>query len=133
MGNSRIVRYVAYIVEILLAFIVQNTPNLLPEIFGGKAILMLPLAISFAIFENEITAIVFSLICGLLADCGYGGAIGYYAITLMIMCYVVSVLAGNYIRPDILSAILVAVIGIPIIICGQFLFYYAAALSDIIR
>lgn len=124
MNGFRIVKYTAYAVEIILALIWQATPYLLPEVFGGKAVLLLPLAISIAIFEPEIPSLIFAMVCGLLADCSYGGTIGFYAVTLLVFCYPISILNTHYIRKSLLTAMLEALIIIPLILILQFLFYY---------
>ncbi len=127
MNRFRIVKYAAYGVEIILALVWQVTPYLLPELFGGKAVLLLPLALSIAIFEPAVPSMIFAVICGLLADCSYGGAIGFYAIMLLLMSFVISNLNSVYIRTSLLTAMLEALIVIPLIIFLQFLFYYVFA------
>ena len=127
MNGFRIVKYTAYAVEIILALVWQVTPYLLPEVFGGKAVLLLPLAISIAVFEPEIPSLIFALVCGLLTDCSYGGAIGFYAIALLLLCYPVSILNTHYIRTSLFTVMLVALVGIPLILFLQFLFYYVFA------
>ncbi len=127
MNKLRILKYAVYAVEIALSLLIQGTPYLLPEVYGGKAVLMLPLALSFAIFESDIPSMVFAVICGFLADCSYSGPIGFYVITLLILCFTVSNLNGSYIKTNLLTAMLLAVIGIPVIIFLQFLFYYVFA------
>ena len=47
-------RYLAYAIEILLVFIFQTTPQLLPEIGGSKPVLLIPVALTIAFFEEEI-------------------------------------------------------------------------------
>lgn len=124
MDKFRIVKYTAYGLEIIIAFIIQTTPYLLPEVFGGKAILLIPLALSVSVFEKEIPSMIFGAVCGLLEDCSYGGTIGFYSISLVVTCYVVSVLTENYIRTNLLTAMLASFFCIPAIISLQFVFYY---------
>ncbi len=124
MNNIGIVKYVTYSIEILLALVIQGTPHLLPEIFGGKAILLIPLAVSIAVWEKQIPAVIFGAVCGLLIDSGYSGPIGFYAITLAAACCMISFLMENYIRTNLLTVMLAALIAIPSIIFLQFIFYY---------
>ncbi len=130
MNRLTIIKYVIYVIEILLALLIQGTPYLLPELFGGKAILLLPVAMTIAIFEDEIPSLIFAVLCGFLADCSFSGPIGFYVITFSVLCYIVSMLNGNYIRRNLLTAMLAAVIGIPVILFLQFLFYYILAGYD---
>ena len=50
----KVLRYSAYAVEILFAFVIQATPYFLPSMFGEKAVLLVPLAISMAVSEKVI-------------------------------------------------------------------------------
>ncbi len=125
--NKRVIRYILFALEILILYLVQVTPYLLPEVFGGKAILLLPAALSMAVFENEIPAMVLALVCGLLTDCAFSGPIGFYTIVLMIACYFISLLYQNYVRKTLLTVMLVSLTVIPLTLTLQFLFYYVFA------
>ena len=88
----------------MFAFALQATPYLLPEIFGEKAVVLLPLALSVAFFEDESTAVIFGAFCGMAADLASCGNIGYFAISLTVICFVISVLSG-YVKRNFLSAL----------------------------
>ena len=124
MNRFNIVKYTAFSLEILLCFILQSIPAFTLEIFGGRPVLMLPIALTIAIFEGEIPSITFGVAAGLLADSGYSGPVGYYAIMLAISCYVISILMENYIRTNLLTAVIIGIVSIPVIIVGQFFFFY---------
>ncbi len=127
MTRRTVIRYVLYGFEILLALLVQVTPYVLPEIYGGKAVLLLPLTLSFAVFEKEIPAMVLAVVCGLLTDCSYSGALGFYVIAFVIMSFTISNLYDQYIRRSLLTVMMMAVVAVPLIIVLQFLFYYVLA------
>ena len=57
-------RYLAYALEIILLFVLSSTPSLLPDIFGAKPTLLLCIALTAAIFEREIPAMVIGLNVG---------------------------------------------------------------------
>lgn len=130
MNRSGFVRYTAFSLEILICYIFQTLPWMTLEVFGGRPVLLLPLAMSIALFEGEIPAIVFGVICGLMTDSGYSGAMGYNAIMLAILCYASSILMENYIRTNLLTAMIIGTIAMPLIIFGQFLLFYVAAGYD---
>lgn len=123
----RPVKILVYAAEILSAFVLQSTPYLLPELFGGKGIILLPLAISAAIFEQDIPAMVIGAVCGFLADCSYGGAPGLYSIMLVVICYFVSRLNTRYIKTSLPAALLIGAAAIPLMIFFRFLFFYVFA------
>lgn len=132
MNRFHFVKYAAFSLEILICYIIQSNSTLSLEVFGGRPILMIPVAMTIAIFEGEIPAIIFGLICGLLADLGYNGPMGFYAISIMILCYIVSILMENYIKTNLLTAVLAGAVSIPLIIILQFvLFYVLMGYSDV--
>ncbi len=124
MDRFRVVKYTAYVLEIIIVYVIQSTPGLIPEVFGGKPIMLIPVAITIALFEREVSAVVFGVICGLITDMGYSGAVGYYGIVLAITCFVVSNLMENYIKTNMLTVMIIATISVPIIVFIQFAFYY---------
>lgn len=124
MKRINFVKYTAFSLELLLCFVIQSIPALTLEVFGGRPVLMLPIALTIAIFEGEIPSIAFGVAAGLLADSGYSGPVGYYAIMLAIACYIISILMENYIRTNLLTAVIIGAISVPVIITGQFLLFY---------
>ena len=127
MNKLSALRYIIYIAEIFFSFVFQGTPYLIPEVFGGKAVLLAALAVSFAFFEGDIVSIVLASVCGLLTDCSYSRTVGYYAIALVISCYFVSNIFESCIIRNLLTVMMVSTVLIPIIIIMQFVIYYAAA------
>ena len=81
--------------EIILLYVLGTTPNLLPEIFGAKPTLLLCVALTAAIFEREIPAMVIGMICGILTDLGYSNGIGLFTISLTVICFIVGYAANN--------------------------------------
>ena len=88
--NKKIIRYALYGIEIMICFALQVTPAALPEVFGGKAVLLLSLALSFGVFEKELPAMLLAVVCGFLTDCAYSGTVGFYVIMLVIACFTIS-------------------------------------------
>ena len=51
MKRFRVLRYIAYTIEIIVLFIVQQTPGLMPSIYGILPTLLIPIACSIAIWR----------------------------------------------------------------------------------
>ena len=51
MRNLGFFRYFSYSLLVILLYILQATPNLMPELFGSKPLLLLPLALAIASAE----------------------------------------------------------------------------------
>ena len=113
-------RYLAYAMEIVLVYVLGATPGLLPEIFGAKPTLLLCVALTAAIFEREIPAMVIGLICGVLIDLGYTNSIGIFTIALTVVCFVVGYAANNLVMATFPNFLLYALIAVG----GLFMLYF---------
>ncbi len=100
-------KYLAYALEVVVLYVLQDTPNLLPQIFGGKPLLLVVLALSIAARENQIPSLIFGAVCGVLTDIG-GGGIGYFGIMLTLVCYFEAELFKKYIVPSFWTVFLYA-------------------------
>ena len=108
MDRYKIIRYFAYTIEILILYMVQETPGLLPEIGGARPVLLIPAAISIAMFESELAGIAFGLLCGLFLDIGMGGVLGFHGLLLAAACYGVGLLTADLIQTNFLTSLLLA-------------------------
>lgn len=120
----KIFRYIIYSIELLVLFVIQGTPNLVPELFGGKPSLLLPAVLTIAMFEPKITALAFGIAGGILTDIGNGGVIGFFAIIMTIFCYFISYLMSEVIRTKLSVAMAVSIVVISISMVLHFLFFY---------
>ena len=85
---NKVIRYLAYTLELLVLFMLQETPGLLPPLFGARPVLLFPAVITIAMFETEIPALplgwwaAFSVISASPAPWasrpGAGGALLFY-------------------------------------------------------
>ncbi len=120
-------RCFSYSLEIILLTVLQSTPNLMPEFFGGKPLLLVPLALVIASRENRILSLVFGAVCGILTDIASGGFIGFFAVALTLLCYLESYIFSTYLVPGILPTVITAAISVPVLICLYFLVFTVCA------
>ena len=113
-------RYLAYAMEIVLVYVLGATPGLLPEIFGAKPTLLLCVALTAAIFEREIPAMVIGIVCGVLIDLGFSNSIGLFTIGLTVICFIVGYAANNLIVATFPNFLLYALVAVG----GIFMLYY---------
>lgn len=121
--NLTFFKYFAYSLEIILLSVLQSTPNLLPEFFGSKPLLLVPLALVIASKEDKIPALIFGAVCGLVTDLATGGVIGFFAISLTLVCYFEAHIFSTYFASNLLTTLLVSVVAIPLMICLYFLIF----------
>lgn len=124
MGKLKWIRYFAYAIELLAFFMVQETPGLIPPLFGARPVLLIPAALSIALFEEERPSLFFGLFAGLLLDFGMGTTLGFHALLLAASCFFLSVLAANLIHTNFLTAMTVAVVVPFCIFLLQWVFFF---------
>ncbi len=120
----KILRYILYGIELLVLFVLQGTPNLVPELYGGRPNLLLPAVLTIAMFEPKLPALFFGAAGGLLTDIGGGEVIGFFAIIATVLCYFTSYLTSDIIRTSLLTAMLITLIAVPVTLGLHFLFFY---------
>jgi rod shape-determining protein MreD len=96
----------------------------LPEVFGIRPLLLIPIAVSIAILENEIMGLFFGSFIGLLMDIGYGHIIGFNVIIMGVLCYFIGVLCVNFIKMNIFTSIILTAASIFIAVTLRFLVFY---------
>ena len=124
MSRYRGIRYFAYVLEILVLFMVQETPGLLPAVFRERPVLLLPAALSIAFFETDLSAMVFGVLCGLFLDFGMGMAFGFHGLFLGVLCFLLGKLATDLIRTNLLTALLAGLAGTVVVLSLQWFFCY---------
>lgn len=123
-------RYLAYSLEIIILFALQSTPALLPEIFGSKPCLLLPVALTVAVFESETAAMIFGFVCGMLTDIGFSGKIGFYTVALTLLCFVIGYCARNFFVTNLLNASIIGIASITVLLIIHFWVYICLARID---
>lgn len=121
------IRYTAFGLELLLLFVLQSTPYLLPEVFGGKPLLLLPAVLTIAFLEDSIPAMFFGLAGGVLIDFGYSDNIGFYVFLLTIICFVLSLIFRDYMVVSFLNATAFTAAITSVLMCVYFLFFFIFA------
>ena len=124
MQNLKFFRYLAYSIEILVFFILGSTPSLFPEIFGATACLLVSIALTIAVFENEVPAMIFGVVCGALTDLGFSNSIGLFTISLTIICFLLGFCANNLIAANFYNVMFSAVFIITAILSLHFVFIF---------
>ena len=109
MGKYRAIRWFAYAIEILVLFVLQETPGLIPPVCGARPSAVIPAVLAVAMFESEVPAMFFGLFGGLLVDFGFGSVLGFHGLLLAAACYGVSRVAANLVRTNFLTAMIVSI------------------------
>lgn len=124
MDVNKLMRYLAYTLEIFIVFMLQQTPGLFPEIFGGRPVLLIPAAFTIAMVENTIPSSAFGVFAGMMMDYGFGGVLGFNALILMLICFLISILSRAVWQVNLGTAVLTCAWSIAVVILLGWVFQY---------
>lgn len=123
-GKYSFFRKLAYTIEILILYVLQQTPGLFGEILGVKPVLLISAAVTISMFESQLTGLGFGILTGFLMDLGYGAAFGFNTLLMAILCYFIGFLAIDYIKTNILTAVIFGVLAVVLVLSSHYLFLY---------
>ncbi|MCH4238704.1 MAG: rod shape-determining protein MreD [Oscillospiraceae bacterium] len=127
MKHSQLFRYLAYTLEIVFLLILQDAPGVIPEIHFARPLLLIPAAVTIAMFEPQTPAMTFGILCGLLTDAGMdSGILGLHAMILALVCFTVSYLARDLLQTNVITAFTVCCIAMGVTVLLQWLLDYVA-------
>ena len=72
-------RFFGYSLLLIILYVFQGSGFIIPEIFGGRPLILISLALCIASFENTLPSVIFGALCGVLTDISFDGSIGYFA------------------------------------------------------
>ena len=121
---NKLIRYLAYVLELLVLFMLQETPGLLPSIFGARPVLLFPAVGAIAMLEPEVPALLFGVVGGLFCDFGLSGMLGFHALVLGVLCFFISLVIRTYLQNNMATAILTGVWSIGLVVLAQWFFLY---------
>ena len=121
---NKLIRYLAYVLELLVLFMLQETPGLLPSIFGARPVLLFPAVVAIAMLEPEVPALLFGVVGGLFCDFGLSGMLGFHALVLGVLCFFISLVIRTYLQNNMDTAILTGVWSLGLVVLAQWFFLY---------
>ena len=121
---NKLIRYLAYVLELQVLFMLQETPGLLPSIFGARPVLLFPAVVAIAMLEPEVPALLFGVVGGLFCDFGLSGMLGFHALVLGVLCFFISLVIRAYLQNNMATAILTGVWSIGLVVLAQWFFLY---------
>ena len=121
----RILKYILFLFEIFVLFLIGDTAGILPELLSAKPALMICAAVSISLSGvKELPAMCFGVLCGLLMDFSQGGPYGFHAVIFAVLCYFCSLLVQHLFRKNLLAALLMMVGSILIVFLLHWFFFY---------
>ncbi len=108
---------------LLVLSVLQNTDGFFPQIFGVRALLLIPAVVCIAMFERDMAGMFFGLFAGALWDMNAGGA-SFNALYLMAVGFICGTLINTIMRNNIVTALLLSMVFIPVYVAGYWFFHY---------
>ena len=96
-------RYLVFAVEILLLWLLQSTPKLMPSVLGATPFLLLAAALSFSVNVDAVPAVVLGAVCGVPADISAFGTVGFFSVATVLVCYAQATVVGTYFNRNALT------------------------------
>lgn len=121
-----IVRRLIFVLLILLVHIMQNTKGYFPEIFGIRAMLLIPLIVCIGMFEREMAGAVLGLFAGALWDSVSGLGDGYNTLFLMLIGAGCGLLINILMRNHLLTALILTALSSVMYVLSYLLFFVIA-------
>ncbi|MCM1364338.1 MAG: hypothetical protein NC122_09930 [Faecalibacterium sp.] len=117
------IKRLIFAVLFVITAAVQHTGGLLPVIGSAHAMLLIPLTVSVAMFEQSVAALIFGVFAGFLWDMASVNADGYFAVFLAVTGFTVSLLMSFVMRNNFLCACLVSATASILCNVGYWLFF----------
>ena len=93
-------------IELLIIAAFSNFIGLMPDIFGGRPLLLVAAALSVSACSDTPTSVISGALCGALSDIISSGGIGFFAATLALCGYAIPELLSKKLNPNFYSALL---------------------------
>lgn len=120
---TRLIRYLAYTLELLVLFMLQETPGLLPHVYGARPVLVLPAATVIAMLEEETPAMAFGIAAGLFCDFGFSGVMGFHGLVMGVLCFWISLMVQAFMQVNPVTAVLTGIVALGIVFGAQWLVF----------
>ncbi len=124
MPTRRIFRWILYFLELVVFYVLQTTPGIIPAVYGARPVLLIPIALTIAMFEGDVGGMVVGIAAGLLIDMGGSDLLGFHAILLAVLCFVIGSMTMQIFRTNLLVALLSSLVAVPLVIVLQWVFFY---------
>ncbi len=128
-NKKLIIRRICLALILLLLSVLQNTDGLFPQIFGVRALLLIPAVVCIAMYERDIWGMIFGVFAGALWDVFASGA-SFNALFLLTTGFLCGTLINTIMRNNIITATLLSTLTTVIYNIGYWLFNIVFTKTD---
>lgn len=109
--NKKIyIRRALFILLAVLTAAFQHADAAVPDFFGAKAMLLVPLCVCIAMFEKSMGGLTFGVLCGVLWDSASAAGDGFYSVLLAGAGFLCGAAITYLMRNNIFSALILSAI-----------------------
>lgn len=108
-NKKLIIRRICLALILLLLSVLQNTDGFFPQIFGVRALILIPCVVCIAMYERDIWGMVLGLFAGALWDIFASGA-SFNALFLLTVGFLCGTLINTIMRNNVVTATLLSFI-----------------------
>ncbi|MBQ2972886.1 MAG: rod shape-determining protein MreD [Clostridia bacterium] len=118
-----ILRRICLALILLLISVIQNTDGFFPQIFGVRALLLIPFVVCISMFERDIVGLLLGLFAGALWDIFASGG-SFNALFLTAVGFICGTLINTIMRNNVVTAFILSFISTVIYNICYWLFHY---------
>lgn len=122
--THKILRICVYVVEFFVLLAMQQTPGLVPEIFGGRPTLIIALFFAVSLLEGNYLSLFFGAITGLVLDISMSSYIGLQVVIMGILGFLIGKIRRKIFRVNIWIFMALCLLFEPILIFFRFYMSY---------
>ncbi len=124
-----IIRRLCLALILLLLSVLQNTDGFFPQVFGVRALLLIPAVVCIAMFERDIYGMLLGLFAGALWDITASGA-SFNALYLLAVGFACGTLINTIMRNNVVTAFILSTLATVIYNVGYWAIHFAAGSLD---
>ncbi len=91
---------------VALTAVFQHTNGWIPTLFGTKAMILIPLVVTIAMYERSMSGLVFGALAGILWDFATVRGDGFFSVMLSCVGFFAGTLVTYFIRNNLISALI---------------------------
>ncbi len=120
---KKMLRWVFYVVELLLLYLLQTT-EAVPAVYGVRPLLLVGAAMSIALFEGDIPGLAAGIAAGLLMDMGGAEVLGVHALMLGVAGYVLGSMTMELFKSNLPVLLLAMAVVVPAVGALEWLIFF---------
>lgn len=100
------IRRALFVCLVAVTAVFQHTDGRIPSLFGTKAMLLVPLVVTIAMYERSMSGLIFGALAGILWDFATVRGDGFFSVMLACVGFFAGTLVTYFIRNNLISSLI---------------------------